>query len=349
MSTVTDTTETTEAVEPTQPAATPEVVEEPKLASGLTAEQEQIVEASLGEADTAAGDETDKTSAPAKTEEAVATVPETPEPAGEEEPAPPEWTDALLERAVGQFGMKISQAKEYGSPEELRRAMDFAARQIETRQPAVQEQPEQEKPAEQEPDIFAQAAALKPLDPADGWTDEYIERDNLMRGVVQQLTERQQQNTGFIDDAAQQRQDEAKQRFYDKLDGAIVASGNKELFGEGPMRDLPEGSAEIDGRLDVAFLIENVLQTHDPRRGPVPKIEELVSRAAVALHPDHFEKKTRAAIVEELKARSAQVLGTPSARPPAAIGDSASSDAEQERLLEEKYDRFRRGEPVDGQ
>ena len=306
----------------------------------LTPEQEQIID--KVEADHEAEHSADPPKDTSLGDDVSAPVEEAVEPEAQaapvdEEVVQPVVDDALVERAVREFGWKMADAKAFGTSEQLQRAMDLSARTLEAARPPEHVAEDQR----QEQDILEQLAALEPLD-EEGFDESYIERDNLLRSVIQRQGEELRELGDFVRHSQARQQQGAEAEFAEHFDKVLLADEETDLFGEGGIGSLESGSTEADNRKAV-FRQAQVLAAGLQQTGqPVPELSELVAQAKGVVFREHYQQQARTASLDKLQAQSKRRTGTPTRAAPLETGTPPPvGDPIEDPVLKAAYESWR--------
>ncbi len=279
-------------------------------------------------------------------EEEVANADEPPaepatDPADEQgEPAAPAAIDdALLEEAMGRFGWRIADARAFGSSDALRRAMDLAGQSLDTIQAAQPQEPGAATPPEQETtqSLREQLHSLEELD-KDDFDESFIVRDNIVRGIAQELAEKVERLEGAIQSSQAEQQSQSNAQMEKQFDDAILGDGgDEELFGTGPMSSLDPNSDAAKNRSMIAGRVAQIMYAVHQSGQPVPDFEEVTAEVRAGIFHEYYHSKARSDMTGRLKAQGRRRTGTPGRAEPLQTGLPAPNDPYTDPLLDKLF------------
>ncbi len=245
---------------------------------------------------------------PKPAEKPAAKVP--PSVAGASEPAA--FSPELLARAR-EHGITASEAKEYGTPALLERAVAHMDRSLSQRRPEPQRQPEPPPPEEslELPDLPAQDGEVE-------WDPKLQQWVQATRGAFDKLASENKQLKDHIAQTNQYLQRQEVERITQQWDGFFekVPDEYKAAVGEGALADL-ENTAAGDLRKDVLRTFLALQQNYQQTGQRAPSFKTLADRAlrAVATPAAVSDSKPKPAD-DDARIRDAQgrFLSAPTAR-----------------------------------
>lgn len=276
---------------------------------------------------------------PPSTEE----TPETETPSAdspEETPSEPEFDQDLLQFAHDEFGLTTQQARSFGSPEKLERALLSMARR-EIQMGRQQDVPEPEDP-------FDVSVRL----PDDDSQDEDVNKRllNEVNNALKKLSSASKSETEklkkTVDGLQRSLQQSQQALFVNRFDALVekLGSAYKDVLGEGSSLELDPNSKAAQNRSRLIEEIEDQVQVAQMRGRPIPSEKTLVTRALNNLFGDRTAKKARDDVEAEVRERNKAKSRRPSSR----SDDKPQLDDRTQRLkaVRDKIDEIRSREGV---
>ena len=242
--------------------------------------------------------------------------------------------DEFLVSQAEQIGFTREEAESFGSDAALARAMTVVLRRMPSKAEATEEEPAKEKKS------LDGLVDLKEL----GLEDEDYEDVKLYQAVkemnrvyAEKLAALEQTAT---EGAANERERANMQMLANRVDQSIqgLGQGWGEIFGEGAIEDLEEGAPQVENRLNVWRLVQE-LKGIDQQRGVVREPSMLVRIAANSLFPDNTSAAIRKDIVSKAKKRQENIIEMPGRQDTRAVSDTDDQalDAVRRAMNEKGY------------
>ena len=207
----------------------------------------------------------------------------------------PEFSDELLTRAVKR-GMSLSDARDFGTPESLEKALNLLD----------SNDPQSDSRGEEQEEEFN----LPKLDPEE-YDEDVIKLMEARDEVITKQRDELKEIRQLLEQQGEQMRASQEERFYDQVDDAFSSmAGWKDVIGTGDRFSLGEDSAELKNRVQILEEF-NVLQEADAKAGRSTAFKKQMEKAAKNVFSDHANKVERARIKANAKRRDKSKINRP--------------------------------------
>jgi hypothetical protein len=246
--------------------------------------------------------------------------------------------DAALVKRAREAGMSDDEARSFGSPDALKRALDWGDRRRGQSSEQGQSQEREQKPTapqqQRKPRINLEQFELDPaFDPS-----LHAMAKNL-KGMAEQINSAFDELESHTLGVVNHFQEQQREAFYDRFDSMIEELGEDyaPIFGKGRRADVLNDAKAVAARAELINQMLVDAESHariNPDK-PIPSERELLQRAVRALHGDKQQTIARREVAKNLRDRkTGQFVSRPAQR------QSAESKGTPEQRANAYVNRF---------
>lgn len=227
------------------------------------------------------------------------------------------FTDALLQRAY-EAGIDAVEAKDYGTPKTLEKAIGHIERQAQNWARQQQYVPPQQpyhppqQPAQQPPEL----PALDASEFDERLVGAITARDKHYQAQIAQQQQQLQQMHAFLQQQQAQVAEQQATQTRREIDSLFAGVGEemKQVFGSGGRYQLSERSPEFTARMAVLDEMDVMDAGYRATGRTPPPRDVLFERAVRTIHGDKVEETATRKVQEQLRNDSGQFMAPPTKR-----------------------------------